>query len=333
MRKPEPGSIVNPAKLPPRARDSVCEQCHLEGETRVLHPGKEWSDFQAGLELESTFTTYLRGGAPSDGSLRAVSQSEQLAASKRSRLSAGKLWCGTCHDPHQAAKDRPREVRKVCLSCPAALFTAKRHQPADECVSCHMPRLRPTNVAHSSITDHRIPRGKSVAAPGPDTWKLQAWRQPDPLLAQRDLGVAYFEFGASQNNGDELVQAYQLLSSLPVSARSSDAQVLADLASMLLQQKEVDVALRLFNQAIALAPGNARYAYSNALALELKGDQAVAIEELRRSIRLDPAAPEAYQRLAQIYERSGQPALKDATLREYLRFMPQNLRFRGAKSF
>lgn len=37
---PFPGSIANPAKLPIRTRDSVCEQCHLEGAVVILNPGK-----------------------------------------------------------------------------------------------------------------------------------------------------------------------------------------------------------------------------------------------------------------------------------------------------
>ncbi|HLW79472.1 MAG TPA: multiheme c-type cytochrome, partial [Terriglobia bacterium] len=39
LRNPVPGSIVNPASLPNRARDSVCEQCHLVGEERIPNPG------------------------------------------------------------------------------------------------------------------------------------------------------------------------------------------------------------------------------------------------------------------------------------------------------
>src|ERR1700722_19900844 len=41
LADPKAGTIVNPAKLEPGARDSICEQCHLMGVTRVLNPGKE----------------------------------------------------------------------------------------------------------------------------------------------------------------------------------------------------------------------------------------------------------------------------------------------------
>jgi hypothetical protein len=37
--------LVNPAKLSGRRRDSVCEQCHLSGEVRLVQPGKRMEDF------------------------------------------------------------------------------------------------------------------------------------------------------------------------------------------------------------------------------------------------------------------------------------------------
>ena len=97
LRRPVPGSIVNPAKLAPAARDSVCEQCHLAGVTRVLNPGKDFDDFHPGQRLEDVFTVYTRAGARD---FKVISHAEQLALSACARNSQGKLWCGTCHDPH-----------------------------------------------------------------------------------------------------------------------------------------------------------------------------------------------------------------------------------------
>jgi hypothetical protein len=39
IRRPLATNIVNPAHLEKRARDSICEQCHLEGAVRFLNPG------------------------------------------------------------------------------------------------------------------------------------------------------------------------------------------------------------------------------------------------------------------------------------------------------
>ena len=41
-------AIVNPAKLAPDRRDSVCAQCHLSGEARVQRAGTDWGSVPAG---------------------------------------------------------------------------------------------------------------------------------------------------------------------------------------------------------------------------------------------------------------------------------------------
>jgi predicted CXXCH cytochrome family protein len=330
IKNPIPGSIVNPAKLATNRRDSVCEQCHLEGEVRILNPGRDWWDFQAGQPTESVFVTYLRTADP--GALRAVSQSELLARSQCARQSGGRLWCGTCHNPHSSEPSRAQAVRQVCLSCHGDLFTAKRHQAAAECVSCHMPRLRPTNVAHSAITDHSIPRrpreqqtDAGGATSGPSEPK--AWREPDSALVRRDLGLAYFDLAANKHATPDLREAYRILSQLPPQQRQ-DPVVEADLGSVLLAQGETDLAIRLYTRASAQEPANARYVYCLGAALGRAGKMEDAVKELRRSIELDPSRPDAYIELAQLYRKAGREAESRSAIREYLRFMPQNIRLR-----
>jgi predicted CXXCH cytochrome family protein len=342
LKKPVAGSIVNPARLAPASRDSVCEQCHLEGEVRVLNPGRDWWDFQAGQAAESVFVTYLRTAA--GGTLRAVSQSELLARSQCARQSGGRFWCGTCHSPHANRQDRAQALRQVCLSCHNDLFAAGRrragvaqhqagvaqHQAAAECVSCHMPRLRPTNVAHSAITDHsipRIPRAQQPEAGGANP-EPKAWREPDAALVRRDLGLAYFDLAAGTHAEPDLRQAYQILSQLPPGTRQNDPAVEADLGSLLLAQGEAEVAIRMFARASAQDPSNARYVYCLGTALERAGKMEEAVKHLKRSIELDPSQPDAYLELAQIYRKAGHEAESRNALREYLRFMPQNLQLR-----
>ena len=154
-RHPSAGNIVNPVKLPPAARDSICEQCHLEGETRMLNPGKHWPDFQPGEPFEQVAVTYI--GSRQGATAHAVSQSEQLARSKCLQASGGRLWCATCHNPHKQKTDAA-EVRRVCVSCHATLSVAAHPASTADCVSCHMPRLTPDDIPHAANTDHSIPR-------------------------------------------------------------------------------------------------------------------------------------------------------------------------------
>ena len=296
LAHPTKGSIVNPAKLSPALRDAVCEQCHLEGEVRILNSGKSWWDFEPGHSLETVFVTYLKSGEP--GKVRAVSQSEQLAQSRCARSSKGQLWCGTCHNPHVASADRPQQVREICLNCHQSLFTERKHKAQAECVSCHMPRMRPDDVAHASISDHRIPKAPgAITAPlSTGDTAVHAWREPLPGAQQRDLGLAYFEVASANQNPADLRQAYELLSHLSV----KDARVLADLGSILLSQHFSEQAIRLFQQAAAAEPSNARYAYILGIAFERSGKISDATNELRRSIRLDPSQPDPYIALSDL---------------------------------
>ena len=323
LRNPIPGSIVNPAKLLARERNSVCEQCHLEGDVRVLNPGRDWFDFHVGSPTESVFVTYLRTSG--HGDLRAVSQIELMARSQCLRQSGDRLWCGSCHNPHALEANRAQAVRKVCLGCHSSLFESARHPAASECVTCHMPRLRPTNVLHAAITDHSIPRkprSRSSDSIGSGA-ELKAWRDPESTLALRNLGLAYFDQGANTHAVADSRRAYQILSQLPPEQR--DPLVEADLASLLLQQNQPRLAIEMFQRAVARQPSNARYAYCLGAALGQAGKSGEAVKELRRSIKLDPSQQEPYLALAEVYQKSGQEAESRRVIEEYLRFMPQNI--------
>ncbi len=118
-KKPVPGSIFNPAKLTGAARDSICEQCHLTGEIRIPNPGKSMADFQPGQSLEDAYTVYV--AAQSGGkTLKVVSHAEQLALSQCARNSGGRLWCGSCHNPHETPANPVAYFRERCLNCHAA---------------------------------------------------------------------------------------------------------------------------------------------------------------------------------------------------------------------
>jgi len=238
--------------------------------------------------------------------------------------SGDRLWCGSCHSPHTAEADRALAVRKVCLSCHGALFDAGRHPAAAECVTCHMPRLRPTNVSHAAITDHSIPRKPRAADTRSTAPELHAWREPDSALSLRNLGLAYFDVATSTHNTADYEHAYRILSQLPP-AQQRDPAVESYLASLLLQQNQPRLAIDLFSRASAQQPSNARYAYCLGAALGRAGKTGEAVTELRRSIHLDPSQPDAYLALADVYRTAGQEAESRHVIQEYLRFMPQNV--------
>jgi hypothetical protein len=227
LRNPAPGSIVNPRKLPPRARDSVCEQCHLNGEVGIPNPGKQLTDFHAGENLEDVYTVYVYQSSRASAhpnALTIISQSQQLALSECARKSGDKLWCGTCHDPHALPKDSVAYFRDRCLQCHSAL-PASHRKPNQNCFACHMPRLPAGRGGHTILTDHRIaiytpqelaalraPSLLNGSAAGNDD-ELEPWRDPPPQFAQRNLGLAYARVGARLESAPLVRRGYQLLSS------------------------------------------------------------------------------------------------------------------------
>src|SRR5580698_7286572 len=200
LADPHAGNIVNPAKLDPVARDSICEQCHLFGVARVANPGKQLRDFVPGERAEDVFTTYH--DANPTGAFKVISHVEQLALSACARNSNGHLWCGTCHDPHDKPLQPVAYYRSVCLTCHAAKFpAAASHPPKDsDCLSCHMPRRDAKDGGHSAFTDHRIQRRQESLPDAPTDTGITAWREPSPDLQRRNRGIAYIDAGMQRKS-------------------------------------------------------------------------------------------------------------------------------------
>jgi tetratricopeptide (TPR) repeat protein len=211
-------TIVNPAKLNWKLREAVCQQCHLEGEIRVLPRGRDLFDFRPGLPLESCWSVFVRA-RPAGSERKAVNHVEQMYLSRCFLESSddNKLGCISCHDPHKqfAVEQRAAFYRSRCLKCHGdgqghggkqahCTLAAKERRlksKDDSCVACHMPRYQTSDISHAASTDHRIPRVKSQILPdeahraeeglplvhfhrGP----VEAAAEPNDL--SRDLGVA-----------------------------------------------------------------------------------------------------------------------------------------------
>jgi len=199
--------IVNPAKLAPDRRDSICAQCHLSGEMRVFRAGASWNSYHPGDRLSDSLTVFVRSGVTPG--MRVTSHFEKLAQSACKRAAGDKLWCGSCHDPHSvpAAADRAAWFRTKCLSCHApnacTEMPVNRARRQDDCIACHMPKSAVNDAQDVVYTDHSIPRRpRPQSAPPPDGKARQAarghnncWKQPSklsrrlgsPALSGRDL--------------------------------------------------------------------------------------------------------------------------------------------------
>ncbi len=326
VQHPSAKNILNPAKLNGPERDSICEQCHLEGDTRVLNPGKTLSDYRPGQRLEDTLVTYL--SRKQAQSRPAVSQEEELAESQCARASGGKLWCGTCHDPHGAAADRQKQILAVCTSCHATLSKSAHPSSQTECVSCHMPRRSTSNIAHVAITDHFIHRPNESAPPVSGGDRVSPWRAPPSQFRERDLALAELNIGNDSHMPELLAEGVKLLQTLPEAQQTSDADVLSSLEAAYLKTSAPAKAVALSRWAVETVPNSATFAMNLGIALRRAGQIDEAERQLSRAIQLDPSLMQAYAEMAVLYDSQGRAEEARATIDRFLKWTPQSIQFR-----
>ena len=255
------GAIVNPMKLAADRRDAICMQCHLEGNAAIERPGKQLYEFRPGDDLSEYIRYYVRadGGQPS---LRATSQFEALAQSACKKKSGAAMSCMSCHDPHRplSADERVAFYREKCLACHAGLGT-KHHANQPDCTSCHMPANLSSDVAHTEVTDHRIPRrpnsgpvlADEVTQSSPSLPRLVPF--PDSPEAERDNRDMALAWASMAENGDAAVvkQAEQLLRKA-VQDSPKDAALLSSLGYVEQRRGAINDARELYQRALAQDP-------------------------------------------------------------------------------
>ena len=213
-------AAVNPAKLAPDRRDAICMQCHLEGKVAIERPGKHLYNFRPGDDL-SDYIRYYVTTNDSPLRLRAASQFEALAQSMCKRKSGDAMSCMNCHDPHRSPSpgERTAFYRGKCLACHGASFGERHHPNQPSCVECHMPARTSSDIAHTEVTDHRIPR-RADMQPYMQASRAQSLTSPPQLVpfpasaaAHHDLRDKALAWEALVEGGDKADerQAEQLL--------------------------------------------------------------------------------------------------------------------------
>jgi tetratricopeptide (TPR) repeat protein len=286
VKNPLRANIVNPRRLAPAARDSVCEQCHLAGVARVANPGRQVHEFRPGQTLEEVFSVYVPVVAADPRRSKVKSHSEQLALSRCSIASAGKLWCGTCHDSHARAENAFTHHQEKCLSCHGGM---KPHGEA--CVSCHMPRSESAEGGHVALTDHRIRKPGVPKVLLERSAALRAWREPAPTLRARGLGLAYAATGQLQSSYDWLIQA------------APDAAVQEALGVLYLRAEQPALAVPALAAAVRAEPKNSRLRLNLAAAYLANGDVGNARAQALEALALEPLLEDGYGLLERIEPR------------------------------
>ena len=317
-------TIVNPARLNGQLANDICMSCHQLGDARVLQPGKTYQDFRPGEPLDKTVSVFqippTRENPPDDDHLEHY---YSMSLSKCFRATRGlqddkQLRCISCHDPHvEPTRDEaPAFFNGKCMachtaaSCKAPAQVRQQTTPADNCISCHMPRRDIRVISHSTATNHRIVARPDEPFPD-ETFEETTAAMPD-LIHLNPAG----ERGAKAAVPPALIrlQAYTLL-------KDSKPQYAASWLKTLGELETSD-------------PENA--IVQAALGHRDLGDHKLqkAIEHLQHSLKLDPLQPSVYVDLSEAQDQSGQveeaiaSAKKAVELDPYVAGMQKTLVFR-----
>ncbi len=323
--------IVNPAKLNIAERDSICGQCHLIGAIRIARTGNS-TRYEPGRRLfDSTSVFLLSGGTHR---LAANSHFEQLVESACWRRSQGKLWCGTCHDPHQTVAEPARATyyRERCLTChtrnaPDCSAPAQQRRAAqDDCVSCHMPSQPLTTVQHAAQTDHTISRipGKSAAEAVSDASLLPF---PGSTAEPRELGLAYASEALAHNNRTWGTRAVPLLQET-LAKHPADAAAAEQLAQLDDRMGRAEAACDLFAAAIRENVPGAGALVNLGNCQADRGDMDAAMTSWAQALRRNPGLEAARLNLAVAQYRSGNTEAARVNLQTALSYDPFSQRAR-----
>jgi predicted CXXCH cytochrome family protein len=303
------GPIVNPAKLTPERRDQVCMQCHLEGKVAIERASRHVYEYQPGDNLFDFIRYFVLAKS---SKLGAVSQVEAMSESVCKKKSGDRMSCTSCHDPHDSpsAERRAAYYRDKCLACHGAAFGAKHHPSQPDCTGCHMPSSQSKDVAHTQVTDHRIPRHAEVSHQLPETADQPARLQliPFPGSAEtendvRDLALAW-ESLAVRGVEAAAPEAERLLRS-SLKESPDEPAVLSALGYIEQKRGASDRARKLYEKALAHDPNSFNAATNLGVIEAQAGHIREAVRLWEGSFQRAPGRSEIGMNIARVFCEAG----------------------------
>jgi hypothetical protein len=318
------GPIVDPAKLAPAQRDSVCLQCHLEGEAAIYRTGKSLNAFRPGENL-SDFVVYFVDAHKTEDGGRATSQYEALLRSACKRASGDRLTCTSCHDPHGSptAAERVAFYRGKCLVCHSGEKMATEHHPEQQdCAACHMPTRTTTDISHEQLTDHDIESRPSRGGARSSGGAVELVPVGGVTAGDRELGLAYAQLAM---RGDRLSgeKALTLLKKAE-SEGAGDAEVHVHLGFLEQISGRPAEAETEYQAALSENPYESTALANLAVIDASRGNVGEAIKLLERVATADPSQTAAGLNLAFLQCQLGDKVRALQTIDEVKRFNPDS---------
>ena len=303
------GSIVNPARLPGERRMEVCLQCHLETTSfplpnSIVRYDRAPFSYQPGEPLAGFMLHFDRApGGDQEQRFEIAGSAYRLERSACFQKSNGALECTTCHNPHDVPRgeDAAKHYTAVCRQCHGQEFDRLvangRHTQATDCVGCHMPKRRTSDVVHVAMTDHYIQRRK----PATD------------LLAD-----------IAERPGDSNPYRGEVLLYYPKTLPKPEDELYAAVAQVEQQSNLSEGVERLAAAIEKYRPNAAEFYLQLADAWREKGQPERAIPLYEEALRHDPKSMAALENLALSQMSIRQPVRAAGTLERVLDLTPDN---------
>ena len=290
-------AIVNPARLSKDRQTEVCMQCHLETTSlqlphSIVKYGRALFSYQPGEPLGNFMIFFDHAaGSPYRDDFEIAHSAYRLRKS-RCFLESKVMTCTTCHNPHDIPRgeEAAQHYNGVCAQCHQSL--PAQHTKATDCVACHMPKRRTQDVVHAVMTDHYIQRRPpaNLLAPLAERQEFDAKQYRGPVVPYYPSPLPKTPDNLLYQAVAQVTQQSNLKAGLPQLAAEIAKQQPArpefyvELGEAWLNAGNPRNAIAAFDQALKRAPNSSVALVDLAGALTQSGQNARAVEVLKRAL-------------------------------------------------
>jgi tetratricopeptide (TPR) repeat protein len=306
-------SIVNPGRLPRDRQMEVCMQCHLETTSRHIPAeirafGRAVSSYRPSQPLGDYKIYFDREASSTDDNFEVAHAAYRLR--KSACFAKSDMTCLTCHDPHDIPRGEEaiQHYVEVCAECHKAIAHRVSLPAGSNCISCHMPKRRTDDVVHVVMTDHFIRTNQpqhNLLAPISEKiepergGKVFAYYPPD---YDKNSNAALY-LAVAQVESDAGSESLSRLENVLASLSPPEADPYLALGRAYVRRGDNLKAIRWFDEALKREPDDYPADLALVPALMATGQDARALDVLRRAVTFYPNDDQLFTNLGNVYLR------------------------------